>query len=331
MAQILFLRDRSPLFNILFLAALALFCAGIFSLLAFAGIELFWGIPVFSDKTALSNFNNPDVLNAMKFLQAMYSIGLFIVPCFVFLKLTNIGTNSNLELIDLNDNISKSIEEENDAFSFLKMKTFPAIISLLIVFGIMLVVQPLVELTGKWNAAFPFPEAFGIADWIKQTEGQGEVVTKAFLNADSVYVFLLNVFIMAFLPALGEEIFFRGMIQQYMTKAVKNVYIAIIITAIIFSAFHFQFMGFLPRMLLGIILGCIFVWSRNIWLAVFAHFLNNGAAVTLDYLNQRNVISEEQLESVASDNVLVVVLSLVLLVMLLFVLHKQRKHELQSQ
>lgn len=308
MAQIYFLRDRSPLFNLLFLAALALFCTGIFSLLAMAVIQFGWGIPVFSDPTALSDLNNPAILNPMKFLQAMYSIGLFIVPCFVFLKLA-----------------------QEDSLEFFKMKFFPALISLLIVFGIMIVVQPLVELTGKWNAAFPFPEAFGIADWIKQAEEQGVVVTKAFLKADTIGVFLLNVFIMAFLPALGEEIFFRGMIQQYMTKAVKNVYIAIVITAIIFSAFHFQFMGFLPRMLLGIILGCIFVWSGNIWLSVFAHFLNNGAAVTLDYLNQRNVISEEQLESVASDNVLVVVLSLVLLGMLLFVLHKQQKQELQPQ
>jgi len=308
MAQFHFLRDRSPLFNILFLSALGLFCTGIFSLLAMVVIQLGWGIPVFSDPTALSDFNNPAILNPMKFLQAMYSIGLFIVPCFLFLKLA-----------------------EEKPFEFLKMKTFPAIISLLIAFGIMLVVQPIVELTGKWNAAFPFPETFGISDWIKHAEEQGEIVTKIFLKADSINVFLLNVFIMAFLPALGEEFFFRGMIQQYMIKAVKNVYIAIVITAIIFSAFHFQFMGFLPRMLLGIILGCIFVWSGNIWLSVFAHFLNNGAAVTLDYLNQRNVINEEQLETVASDNVLVVLLSLALLGMLLFILFKQRRQELQAQ
>ena len=308
MAQIHFLRDRSPFFNILFLSALALFCTGIFSLLAMAVIQFGWRIPVFSDPTALSDLNNPAILNPMKFLQAMYSIGLFIVPCFVFLKFA-----------------------QENSLEFLKMKAIPAIVSLLVVFAIMIVVQPLVELTGKWNAAFPFPEAFGIADWIKQTEEQGAVVTKVFLKADTVSVFLLNIFIMAFLPALGEEIFFRGMIQQYMTKAVKNVYIAIVITAIIFSAFHFQFMGFLPRMLLGIILGCIFVWSGSIWLSVFAHFLNNGAAVTLDYLSQRGIINEEQLETVASDNIMVIMLSFVLLGMLMFVLYKQRKQELQPQ
>ena len=302
MAQLNFLRDRNPVFNILFLSALALFCAGIFSLIALAGIQLVWGIPVFSNPAALSDFSNPELLNPLKFMQVMYSIGLFIVPCFVFLKLA-----------------------DENSLEFLKMKKFPAIIGLLLAFGIMLVVQPLVELTGKWNAAFPFPEAFGIADWIKQSEDAGEVVTKLFLKADTVGVFILNVFIIAFLPALGEEIFFRGMIQQYMVKAVKNLYIGIIITAIIFSAFHFQFMGFLPRMLLGIILGCIFAWSKNIWLSVFAHFLNNGAAVTLDYLNQRNIINEEQLESVASDNVMVVVVSLVLLGALMFALYKQRK------
>lgn len=302
MAQLNFLRDRNPLFNILFLSALALFCAGIFSLIALAGIQIGWGIPVFSNHAALSDFSNPSILNPLKFMQAMYSIGLFIVPCFVFLKLA-----------------------EENSFEFLKMKNFPAIISLLIAFAIMIIVQPLVELTGKWNAAFPFPDTFGIADWINQTEKSGEVVTKIFLKADSIGIFLLNVFIMAFLPALGEEIFFRGMIQTYMVKAVKNVYIGIVITAIIFSAFHFQFIGFLPRMLLGVILGCIFAWSGNIWLAVFAHFLNNGAAVTLDYLNQRGIINEAQLESVASDNVLVVALSFVLLGMLLFALYRQKQ------
>jgi len=302
MAQLINLRERNPFFNILFLAALALFSAGIFSLLAFAGIQLLWGIPVFSNPAALNDYSNPALLNPLKFMQAMYSIGLFIVPCFVFLKLA-----------------------EEKSFEFLKMKSSPAVISLFLAFLIMIVVQPLVELTGKWNAGFPFPEAFGIADWIRQTESAGETVTKIFLKADNVSVFVLNVFIMAFLPALGEELFFRGMIQTYIVKGMKNLYIGIIITAIIFSFFHFQFMGFLPRMLLGIILGCIFAWSGNIWLSVFAHFLNNGAAVTLDYLNQRNIINEEQLENVASDHVLIIIMSLALLGVLMFAFYKQNK------
>lgn len=308
MAQNNYFRNLPPFLNILILSALALISAGIFSLLALAGIQLFWGIPVFSNPVVLSDYTNPELLNPLKFMQAMYSVGLFIIPCFVFLKLA--GENS---------------------FDFLKMKAFPAILSILLALLIMVVVQPLVELTGKWNAAFPFPEAFGIADWIKQTENSGEVVTKIFLKANSFSVLLLNVVILAFLPALGEEFFFRGMIQTFMIKAVKNIYVGIIITAIIFSAFHFQFMGFLPRMLLGIILGCIFAWSGNIWLSVFAHFLNNGAAVALDYLSQKNMIDQKQLENTASDNVLIIVLGLALLGMLLFALYKQRKEALQSQ
>jgi len=302
MAQTNYFRNLPAVFNILFFSALALITASVFSLLAFTIIQFGWGLPVFENPALLSDYSNPEVLNPLKFMQAMYSIGLFIVPCFLFLKL--VGENS---------------------FAFLKMNAFPAITGLLIAFGIMLVVQPLVELTGKWNAAFPLPEAFGIADWIRQSEEAGEMVTKIFLKADNTGVFMLNVFIMAFLPALGEELFFRGIIQTYMVKAVKNLYVGIIITAILFSAFHFQFMGFLPRMMLGIILGCIFAWSGNIWLSVFAHFLNNGAAVTLDYLNQRGIISEEQLETIASDNVLVIVVSLVLLGALMFALYKRKQ------
>lgn len=308
MAQLHFLRERSALFNIFFLSALALTSVGIFSLLSFVVIQLGWGLPVFEDQTILSDYSNPVVVSALKFVQTMYSFGLFIAPCFIFLMLA--GEN---------------------AASFLKMRAFPPTISILLVLLIIIVVQPLVELTGAWNAEFPFPEILGIADWIKQTEEQGEIITKTFLKADSVSVYLLNVFIMAFLPALGEEIFFRGMIQTWVIKGVKNVSVGIVITAIIFSAFHFQFLGFIPRMLLGIILGCIFVWSKNIWLAVFAHFVNNGAGVTLDYLTQQNIINQEELETAASDNTLLVITSIVLLGALMFGLYKQNGRELQPE
>lgn len=299
MAILIDLRGRSPGFSLLFFCALALFCMGIFSLLAFVLIQAGWGIPVFENQNALSDFENPDVVSALKFMQIMYAIGLFIVPSFLFLKLAR-----------------------ENVFSFLKMEKMPALFPLFLVFLIMVSVQPLVEITGKWNEVFPFPEWLGIADWVKESEARGELITKTFLKAGSIDVFLLNIFIMAFLPALGEELFFRGIVQTNIIKGVKNVYAGIVITAILFSAFHFQFIGFLPRMLLGILLGCLFVWSRNIWLPVFAHFVNNGGAVTLNYLSQRGIIDETELENTASENGWIVLAAALLLGLFLFFFYK---------
>jgi len=101
---------------------------------------------------------------------------------------------------------------------------------------------------------------------------------------DSFGSFLLNMLMVAVIPAVGEELLFRGVIQKLLQKLVNNAHLAIIITAILFSAMHFQFYGFLPRWIMGIILGYLFYWSGNIWYPIIAHFLNNGFQVLMVYL-----------------------------------------------
>jgi len=83
-----------------------------------------------------------------------------------------------------------------------------------------------------------------------------------------------------------------------LAKAFKNVHVAIWTTAIIFSAIHFQFFGFLPRMLLGALFGYVLIYTGSIWMPVLAHFINNSVGVLGYYLAQNtNLISEEQVES----------------------------------
>src|SRR5690606_9164914 len=92
------------------------------------------------------------------------------------------------------------------------------------------------------------------------------------------------------LPAIGEEIVFRGMIQNDFYRATRNAHLSIWITAILFSAIHLQFYGFFPRMFLGALFGYLYFWSGNLWMPVLAHFVNNGFTLISLYLYDKVVI-----------------------------------------
>jgi len=95
---------------------------------------------------------------------------------------------------------------------------------------------------------------------------------------------ILNLFIIAILPAVGEEFFFRGVLQKILIRLFKSVHVAIWVTAFIFSAIHFQFFGFVPRFILGLIFGYLFFWSGTLWLPVISHFINNAVPVIMSYI-----------------------------------------------
>ena len=94
----------------------------------------------------------------------------------------------------------------------------------------------------------------------------------------------------AIIPAIGEELLFRGVIQRLFINWTKNAHWGILITSILFSALHMQFFGFFPRMMLGILFGYLFLWSGSLWLPILCHFINNGSAVVYVYLEQRGLM-----------------------------------------
>ena len=143
-----------------------------------------------------------------------------------------------------------------------------------------------------WNAHFHFPESMkGFENWARTYEDRAEELTKYMTQFSSTGEFLFAFLVIAILPAFGEELVFRGMLQPQLLRATKNVHVAIWTTAIIFSAFHFQFFGFVPRMLLGALFGYLYYWSGNLFMPMFAHFVNNGFSVLMLYLNQKGVVN----------------------------------------
>ena len=144
----------------------------------------------------------------------------------------------------------------------------------------------------EWNANIVFPDflkEFG--DWARARETQAEELFKFFTTFNSTGEFLFGLVVIALLPAIGEELVFRGMLQPEIFRASGNHHMAIWVSAIIFSAFHMQFFGFVPRMLLGALFGYLYVWSGNLLLPMFAHFVNNGFSVLMLYLYQQGVIT----------------------------------------
>ncbi len=165
---------------------------------------------------------------------------------------------------------------------------------IIVALALMFVSIPVTTTLTTWNEGMHLGGAFsGIEKWMKELEETAQALTDKMTNVDTIGGLLLNLLVIALIPAVGEEMTFRGVIQQSLTRRM-NPHIAIILSAAIFSFFHFQFFGFFPRLFLGILLGYMFYITGSLWTSILMHFVNNGAAVTLYYLGNIGVIEDAE-------------------------------------
>ena len=177
--------------------------------------------------------------------------------------------------------------EDHKPFTWLRLTSTTHWLHYLLAVGIMLCAVPGINLLADLNSSIELPESLGFIEQIlKQQEEAAAALTERFLQADNIGVLLINIGLMALLPALAEEVSFRGTLQQILAqgKLKGQIHIAIWATAFIFSAIHMQFYGFIPRMLMGAMFGYIFVWTGTLWVPILMHFTNNGLAVLAYYL-----------------------------------------------
>ena len=160
-----------------------------------------------------------------------------------------------------------------------------------------------------------------IFNWFKEDEIKKTVALKQYLAMDSLLQLAINMIIFSLVPSFCEEVFFRGTMQPIFYRYFHNPWIAIFITAFIFSAFHMQFSGFLPRLLAGIVLGGIFYLTGNLWLSVIGHVLYNGLVVILNYVQPQNQSVSIFFETILLNPFVIV---LAAIVMLFAVRHLQR-------
>ena len=183
-------------------------------------------------------------------------------------------------------------------------------------------VIPFLAMVTEWNDNISLPESMAtLEQMLRNIQKLANDTTEKFMTEGSLFSGLL---IVAALAAISEELLFRSVIQKAFVKICKNAHIGIILTAIVFSAFHGDFFGFVPRFILGLMLGYMFYLSGSIFPSMLMHFVNNGTIVMLYYLNKKEVINVDIETFGLTDNVLVIALSLIVTVAIFIVCNRLR-------
>jgi hypothetical protein len=290
------------------LKILALIMVMIITFLVMLAIGVAVSIPFFgrgylNDPGFLSDYGNPQNVAALKYFQIVSQLGVFILPAILFVIFTD---DHFTEYLGLN----RGLRKLSSIFGFI----------------VLIVARPFVNWLVDINNSIHLPAFLErIENWMRESEESAGRLTDAFLSTDQWGGFLINLFMIAGLAAIGEELIFRGILVRLFREWTGNVHLAVIIPALLFSAMHLQFYGFFGRVLLGIILGYLFIWSGSLWVPILLHFLNNAMAVILAFMTKRGVLNVD-LESFGSSKSTGVIIGSALLMIFLMGLTYYHEH-----
>ena len=295
--------NHAPPLQFVFLGVTVIFSASMFILIGVVLSTLIFGVS-FLSPDILGQIDEPNVMSALKLMQILQHIGIFIIPALIFAYLVN-----------------------KQPVDYLRLNQSALPITYFLAAMIMLLSMPIINWMIIVNEAMALPDFLaGLERWMQQAEASAAEVTEKFLYMDSTGDLLLNLLMIAIIPAVGEELLFRGVLQRILISWTKNIHVGILIAAILFSAMHMQFYGFFPRMMLGVLFGYLFVWSGSLLLPIFCHLINNAAAVIFVYVEGVEAVGiEENNFGSSADGSLFTVASALAIAALLYVIHKREK------
>ncbi len=201
---------------------------------------------------------NPANINALKVIQVVSTVIVFFIPAIITARIASAKPFQRLGF-----------------YSGVKINR--AVLAALL----MLCALPLVGFLAEINKAIPITAS--MKKMFDGMESQYAEQVKMMATFKTPVDYILALFIIALLPALVEEVFFRGAMQNIFMRWFKIPWLVILITGLIFSAIHFSWYGFLPRMALGMVLGYIFYYTGNLWYSIIAHFFNNALMISILY------------------------------------------------
>ena len=292
------LAHREPYRKFLILVGIALILAVISSTIGALLAQLITGIHIFGSSSALSDLNNPNVILALKITQLFSAIGTFFIPPIIGAYLFSDNVKEYL-------GATKSIDVQQIVLALL----------------LILMIQPFVNWMSLINAGINLPE------WLKallsSPGNSAQKIGEALMKGDSIMSLLFSCVVISIIPAISEELIFRGVIQKLFIDLAKNKHFGIILTATLFSAMHMDVAGFIPRFALGAMLGYLYVWSGSIYLPIVAHFANNLLAFLMEIGKNKNALSfNPDRLGVASGQEIVLGASVFLTWALLFLIRK---------
>jgi uncharacterized protein len=227
-------------------------------------------IPVIQLMEGMKDPKGPKMWYFMMIITGISHLGGFWLAGLAYLKWIENRTFESLNKVSIKPNI------------------IPIIILLVIAF------LPFNEFFVKLNENMELPQSMnGLQKWMKETEENAAKLTAFLMDFTSYPQLIIAFIVIVCFAGIGEELIFRGILQNLFLKKFNNHHTAIWLSAIIFSAIHFQFYGFVPRMLLGAMFGYLYVWSGNLWIPIIAHITNNGFIVIMMYLSKIGIISTD--------------------------------------
>lgn len=250
------LYNESPLYQLL-ISVLIISVVGMVLILVFsiAGMLIF-DSSISDLEKVLSGLKNNEI-QFMRYLLIIQDLAIFIIPsCIIFRLLKS--------------------DDETGFEAFSKPKFKEAGLVIILAFCLF----PITSFTGEINSALQFPDWLsGLEKWMIEHEDKADGLLDLLVPSNTFNVMILNLFMIAVLPAFAEEMIFRGVFQRIFSDLFRSGHVAVWVTALIFSAIHLQFFGFVPRLILGLVFGYLFFWSGNLWLPIIAHFVNNAVPV----------------------------------------------------
>lgn len=275
------LRDQSPTVQTFAFMLLMFLSAIVVGNLAQFIIRILFDIDVMNEPEIMNRFDQPGVLSANRLLTLLNQLGVFLLPAMLMKRMI-------------------SPPEEDYLLIRQKVSWLPVIL----VAAMAILAQAPTNFIYNLNQHINFPESMqGIESNIVAMEEERQQVISALFDGGNDTAFLLNLLLLAVIPAIAEEFFFRGILQNLFLRSFRgHQQMAIWMTAFIFSFIHFEFLGFFPRLLLGALLGYVYFKSGNLWYAVILHFINNALGIVMHYLTLKNISPESAEMFGANEN-----------------------------
>lgn len=260
---------ESPWYQLLVTVLTILGVGSILALvLTLAGTAIF-GTEMSVFTGSATSYSGKDV-SFLRYLLIVQDISLLIIPSLIILKLS--------------DN-ERGIKSAGLRFPSLKDTALIAILTFCMF--------PITSFTGEINSALHLPQWLsGIEKWMIDKEKTTDNLIDSLISSGSIWVMIINLVTIAILPAIAEELIFRGVLQKIFGKIFRSDNIAIWFTAFLFSTVHFQFFGFVPRFILGLAFGYLYLWSGTLWVPVIAHFINNAFPVIMTFAHGTEILDE---------------------------------------